>query len=468
MGLLSRIFRPSAVKAVEGEYRPGPYLLNDGWLSATAGQYTNWWQMGYDLQPYGDRLAMVAACIGKYAQTIAMCPGDHWWRDARGGRERVMNSALSRILRKPNAYQSASDFKLNLTRGLFATGNAYALAVRNARYEVSELHLFNPSQCGAKIAPETGEIFYWLGGNEVVERQLPHGALHGVPARDVLHVKLAGSNPLKGESPLTGAPLSVAQAGVMTEQQLAFYANQSRPSMVLGTDQIMTKEQVDQLRTIWNEQSKGLNAGGVPITTAGLKPIPINVTAEQSQFAEIMKMTREDIALVFQIPLQAFGLGGSPMASTEALMQSWKASGLGFALDNFEQAFDRLFNLPGEPMEYTEFSMDALMRPAFKDRVDAYVKSVQGGIHAPNDARSEFELPEVEFGDEPRVQQQVVPLSAASAIPAAPASPPAAPQPAPGSDKPDDDDAGDAADAERDYADVILQAARRYERRAAV
>jgi hypothetical protein len=171
---------------------------------------------------------------------------------------------------------------------------------------------------------------------------------------------------------------------------------------------------------------------------------------------------------VFQIPLQAFGLGGSPMASTEALMQSWKASGLGFALDNFEQAFDRLFNLPGEPMEYTEFSMDALMRPAFKDRVDAYVKSVQGGIHAPNDARSEFELPEVEFGDEPRVQQQVVPLSAASAIPAAPASPPAAPQPAPGSDKPDDDDAGDAADAERDYADVILQAARRYERRAAV
>jgi hypothetical protein len=39
-------------------------------------------------------------------------------------------------------------------------------------------------------------------------------------------------------------------------------------------------------------------------------------------------------------------------------------------------------------------------------------------------------LDDVKFGDEPRVQQQVVPLSAAAAIPAtppAPAPPPAAP-----------------------------------------
>jgi HK97 family phage portal protein len=468
MGLLSRLFRPSAVKHIEGEYRPGPYLLNDGWLSATAGQYMNWWQVGHDLTPYGDKLAMVEACIGKYSQTIAMCPGDHWRQDAKGGRERVMNSALSRILRKPNAYQSASDFKLNLTRSLFATGNAYALAMRNNRYEISELHLFNPSQCSAKIALETGDIFYWLGGNEVIERQVPKGALHGIPARDVLHVKLAGNHPLKGESPLSGAPMSVAQAGVMTQQQLAFYANQSRPSMVLATDQVLTKEQIELLRERWQEHSKGLNAGGVPITAAGLKPVPLNVSAQDAQFAEVLKMTREDIALVFQIPLQAFGIGGSPFSSTEALMQAWRAAGLGFALDNIEQAFDRLFGLAGEPIEYTEFSTDSLLRSAMKERLEGLARGVQGGIYSPNEARLLEGLPEAEFGDEPRVQQQVVPLSAAKAIPSAPPAPSAPPQPAAGDDKQDDDDAGEREDNERDFAEVILAAARRHEQRTAV
>ena len=31
----------------EGLYRPGPYVLEGGWLSATAGKYLNWWQMGF-------------------------------------------------------------------------------------------------------------------------------------------------------------------------------------------------------------------------------------------------------------------------------------------------------------------------------------------------------------------------------------------------------------------------------------
>jgi hypothetical protein len=79
-----------------------------------------------------------------YAQTVAMCQGDHWRSNDRGGRDRVTNSALSRILRKPNSYQSISDFMLNTTRSLYLDGNAYALALRNDRFEVAELHLMNP------------------------------------------------------------------------------------------------------------------------------------------------------------------------------------------------------------------------------------------------------------------------------------------------------------------------------------
>jgi hypothetical protein len=61
-----------------------------------------------------------------------------------------------------------------------------------------------------------------------------------------------------------------------------------------------------------------------------------------------------------------------------------------------------------------------------KDRIDARVRGVQGGVFPPNEARNQEGYDNVPFGDEPRVVQQVVPLSAAGSIPAAPPSAPAA------------------------------------------
>src|SRR5215207_3837956 len=130
-----------AQRATEGQYRPGPYYLpiSGGWLSAEAGKNWNWWQMGYDIESSG-RSAMVEACVSAYAQTIAMCPGDHWIAQPDGGRKRVTTSDLARILRRPNMYQTISDFLLNLVDALYRGGNAYCLVLRNNRFEISEIH----------------------------------------------------------------------------------------------------------------------------------------------------------------------------------------------------------------------------------------------------------------------------------------------------------------------------------------
>ena len=445
MGFLSRIFSPSTTKAVEGEYRPGPWPLpvTGGWLPADVGQYMNWWQLGYDPVSGSSGSAMVEACVSAYAQTIAMCPGSHWRLNANGGRERIINSALNRILRKPNQYQSISDFLLNMTRSLYLTGNAYALALRNDRFEISELHLMNSRQSSALVA-EDGEIFYALGGNEIIDtRRSSREILAGVPARDVLHVRLhTPRHPLKGESPLAAVAMDIAAGNAMTAQQFAFYSNQSRPSQVLSTDVVLTREQVDLLRELWTAQSAGLNRGGTPILSGGLKPIPLAQTSEDSQLAEIMALTEQHVALAFRVPLQILGIGGTPFSSTEILMQSWIASGLGFALNHIEEAFGLLFLLKGQPEEYLELDTSALLRSAQKDRIESLARGVQGGIYSPNEARRAEGYPDAKFGDEPRVQQQVVPLSAAANILAAPAAP-AAP-----ASKPDEEE--EPKDAEND------------------
>ena len=217
----------------EGGVRPGPWLLpvSGGWLPASAG--FNWFQQGYNIES-GERSAMIEACISSYAQTVAMLPGDHWKLNDDDGRERVKTSSLSRILKAgPNSYQTLSDFLLNMVDDLYSDGNAYALALRNSRNEIIELHPMNPRQSRAKIAT-TGDVFYSLGGNEVIDYQLQTYPLL-VPERDVLHVRLHTSsfNMLLGESPIVSAARDIAAGNAMAQQQLAFYFNQARPSFVL-------------------------------------------------------------------------------------------------------------------------------------------------------------------------------------------------------------------------------------------
>ena len=144
---------PLVAKA-EGEPHPGPWLLpiSGGYLPADVGDSINWWQNGYSVFGAGSQSAMVEACVSAYSQTVAMCPGDHWRLNDKGGRDRVTNSALSRILRHPNDYQSISDFLLNGTRSLYMDGNCYALALRNDRYEIDELHLMDPRLSYPRLA----------------------------------------------------------------------------------------------------------------------------------------------------------------------------------------------------------------------------------------------------------------------------------------------------------------------------
>lgn len=372
--------------------------------------------MGYNVTPYGSSSAMVEACISAYSQTVAMCPGDHWRTNADGGRERVEASALTRVLRKPNDYQTISDLLLNLTRRVYECGEAFAYAPRNNRGEIAELHLM---RIGQPFVGSDGSVFYGLGGNEIAQYRFDFS--DPIPARDVLHVRLhTPQHPLKGVSPILATVLERAMAGAALNQQVTFYINQARPSFMLETDQQLTKEQTEALRARWNEQTQGDNAGGTPILAWGLKAKPVSISPADSRLADMLKITDQSIALAFRMPLQVLGVGDTPFASTGALMSAWKSSGLGFALNHLEEAIGNLFGLKGQPDEYLEFNTDALMRSNFKERMEGWAIATSAGL-AINEFRNAEGYASVADGDEPRVQQQQVPLSYGAALQPPPA-----------------------------------------------
>ena len=87
---------------------------------------------------------------------------------------------------------------------------------------------------------ETGDIFYWLGGNEVIARALAIGSKSSSRSAtcciSVCTLIAATRVPLIGESPLAAAAADIGVNDAIAQQQTQFYMNQARPSAVLSTD----------------------------------------------------------------------------------------------------------------------------------------------------------------------------------------------------------------------------------------
>ena len=392
-------------------------MLDDGGI-------LNWWQTGRNVEGYEGPTAIVHACVDAYAQTMASLYGDHYRYAEDGSKERVKNSALSRCLHQPNDYQTRSDFVLNLVKSILMDGNAYVLGQRNNRGEINSLHLLPSRGTEPYLEPETKEVFYAIGNNPFL------GDVDVmIPSRDIMHIRLhTPAHPLIGVSPISNAASSIAANSAITNHQAAFFNNMSRPSGTLTTDMKLSGEQMRQLRNAWQDQSKQMNSGGIPILGSGIKWEPMSISSQDSQLIQAFQMTVEDVARAFRVPLPLVGdYRHSTYNNVEQLVSSWLATGLGFLLEHIEVCIDKFFQLPRE--QFTEFDVESLLRTDFSTRVDGYTKAIQQGLMTPNEARAKMGgLPSVEKGDVVYAQAQMRPLGeeAAVVIPEAPAPEPVA------------------------------------------
>lgn len=413
----------------------------------------NWWQQGFNPLRGGES-ATVNACVNAYAMTIAQLPGGHFRKipGAHGAAEPVTNSPVARVLREPNGYQTRSDFVLNLVTQLLFYGNAYAWAEREGG-QVAALHLMPPRAAEPYIEPESRAVFYRVTGNDLA------GQFAGLaPARDVLHVRcrVHPDRPLHGITPITWAAMARDANVAIAASQAAFFTNASQPSGFLSTKERLTPEQMATLRAAWEDRATGMAMGTVPILGGGMEFQQMGITSQDAQLVEAFGMTVADIARAFAVPVPIIGdLSNATFNNVENLIALWLSQGLGFYLEHIELALDKFFGLG--PGEYVEFDADTLMRTAFRDRIEGLARAVAGGLYSPDEARGREGLPPAPdgWGEEPRLQAQVVPLSAAGDIgPSAPAAP-ALPPP----DEGDDGEGGDSGDgpdaAERRLAELV-------------
>jgi HK97 family phage portal protein len=387
-----------------------------GWLPTDQGYLhssweENWWQFDRQPKDLSGINETVEACVSALSQTVSMLDAHHLEERPDGEARRQYGSIVERTLLYPNRHMTRSDFMNNLIRCVYFHGNGYAYSVRNGNGSVAELYLLDPRNVNPIQDPETGDIYYWVSPNASGEYDPDSDNVY--MERDILHVKINidMNQPLKGVSPLTAAANSVAASNAITGHQASFFANMARPSGVLTTDAQLNREQMLQLRDAVAKQTQGGNSGKVPILGNGLKWESMSLTSQDAQMVEALGMTIGSISRVFRVPPSMINnMEGSTFNNAQQAMEWFRSSGLGFLMEHIELQLNRLFGLPFN--QRVNFDTKKLLRSDWKTQIETLSAGVIGGIYAPNEARAFIGLAPVADGDEPRVQQQVVPLSA--------------------------------------------------------
>ena len=379
---------------------------SDSW-TPPASYAWNWWQQDKPMLGNGfENNTTVEACVVTISQSIAQLPIKHMRDDGKGGKEEIKNSAVTRVMRKPNPYQTKSEFFVDLVRKMLLTGNGYGVATRNGRFEIDAI--YPQLRMSPYVSYDAKDVYYSGADNTLIELD------QMIPSRNVLHVKMhTNQHPLIGCTPLEAVMMSAATGNSIQGHTNAFFNNMSRPSGVLSTDMTLTPEQTKALRERFSEVTEDLATGGTPILTSGLKYQSISMSAVDAEIIKTYQMTIGDIARVYRVPLELIGASDKPTAgSTENLMRFFVTSGLGFIIEHLENSLERLFDLPAG--ESIELDPAILLEATMKDKFESLKIATTGGIMSPNEARNKVGLSDVTDGDVPLVQMQMVELGVGS------------------------------------------------------
>jgi HK97 family phage portal protein len=396
------------------------------------------WQMNRQEPQRGQELlafSAVYACINVISNDIAKLPVQVFEVDLENGaRDPRRSDYYVQLMRAPNSYMTGPDFLKAFVQSYLLQGNSYIyIGKRNGRGEVEELHPLNPYRT-RPLVTEGGAIFY-----EVLYDDYFAGlkANDVIGARDIIHhrLPLLPGYPLIGVTPIFAAAASSAVGLKILQNSQQFFANASRPSGMLVTEQQIPKELAERYKQDWEQAYRGEGTGKVALLHGGMKWEPLTITAQDAQLIEQLRWSVEDVARVFGVP--PFMLGDMTKVSyrnTEQLARAYLTGCLSSHIESIERRFAAAFDF-GINFEF-KLDLSALLRTEIDIRYAAYSQALTAGWQSINEVRAQEGLEPVDGGEEPRVQMQYRPLSEANEPPPEPPAEPPPPSEEPPPEEP--------------------------------
>lgn len=329
-------------------------------------------------------LPAVIACIRLVSETIAAMPVKVY----RGPeRELAADTDQYRLLHDaPNADQTAFDFICDISASLEGFGNAYIHKIRS-RGRIVELRCLPAGNVAARQDAKTGEMTYDI--------RVPGGMLKGLTRNEILHIRGFSAQ----GAPIAPSPIQQHRETLGANVQLqrfnnAFFANDARPGVVLKMPGGLTKEQAREMADLWDEAHAGASsAHRTAVLGGGADLVQLPISLVDAEFIGSQRFGMEQIARIFNVP--AALIAGEKLDRPDIAAEQFLKFHLAPRLRRIEQALQadaQLFGPKAGDLQ-VEFLADAILRPATRDRYEAYLKGRQAGWLTANQIRELENMP---------------------------------------------------------------------------
>ncbi|WP_299341722.1 phage portal protein [uncultured Pseudoxanthomonas sp.] len=337
-----------------------------------------------------ESISTVFACVQALSESTACLPLHTYRRNDDGSRERADGHWLSRVLERPNDYQSGMEFRETLTASVLLNGNGYARKEFNRAGEVTALHPMNPGRVSI-VKLDSGRYRY----DYTDDKGRPVRLL----ADEVLHLRdRTDADSIVGKSRITIARESLGLALSLRTHGAASFGRGARPASVLynegKTD--MTTEQMTAVRGALDNYATPANAGKTLIMgVRGLKLENIGLTNEDAQWLEAMNFSVTEVCRIYRVPpILVQTLEQASYNNVESLGAQFVKFSLTRWLTLWESAISQQLLGPiARQRFYAEHAVDALLRGTATERAEFYKTMIDSGVMDADEARRFENLP---------------------------------------------------------------------------
>ena len=337
----------------------------------------------------------VLACIRIIGQSLASVPLLLYRRNGRQRTRATDHPVYSVLAQTGNAEMTAYEVREARISHCMAWGNAYAEIQYDKNYAVRGLWPLAPDRVGVE-RNATGKLQYTYWSDAMEQGFV-------LPGYRVMHLRYTMIRGALGMSPVRQAMNALGVAQATEEYGGRYFANGSRPSIILKHPGRLNPEAYSRLRDSFASNWQGLdNAHRINILEEGITPEIVGIPPEEAQFLGTRQYQVQEIARLYGVPLDMLAVGETATyASAEQHAINFRQFTLLEWAKRDEQRLmaDLLTQDERSQGYYIEYLLDGLERATLDTRTAAYATMIQNGMLMPNEARERENLDPHPGGD---------------------------------------------------------------------
>jgi HK97 family phage portal protein len=342
-------------------------------------------------------ISTVWACVRVLSESIASLSLNVYQEDNDGNIVPVRNHPIQDIIHnRPSPLYNSFTFIETMMIHANLTGNFLAIKKYNAQGRIVELEIKDPNFF--TMYYKDNRLWYNL-----YSFQYSDATIQTLPADDVIHVPVMAFDGLMGKSPIQVCRQTFEEAGNQVSHSNNFYKNGTHLSGMVSYDGTLDEKAMMAMKKSWDAKYKGTEkTGEVAFLGNSAKFIPISISQKDADFVLSRKLSKEDIATIFRVPMHMINaMERATHGNVEQMSIDFVMNTLRPWVRRIEKEFNEKLFLDREKQQglFVRFNIDSLMRGDTAARVQLYKDLFGIGVLSQNDIRKMESMNPIEGGD---------------------------------------------------------------------